>query len=114
MSTNALGIIGGDRAGRALLRGWKHAFPWIRYSLLLLVAASFGTWGARTFFPAHAAGAGDVLPADGTVVVNLASAPPPPSWCLRSLSPPRARPPAAPIKKSRPPSAGSLPPADGC
>ena len=47
------------------------AFNIPRYALLLLVAVSLGTWGVRTWNSAHAAGGGEVLPADGIVVVNF-------------------------------------------
>lgn len=47
------------------------AFNLTRYALLTLVVVSLGTWGARTFSSAHAAGGGDALPADGIVVVNF-------------------------------------------
>jgi hypothetical protein len=46
------------------------AFNITRYALLVLVAVSLGTWGVRTWNSAHAAGGGEVLPADGIVVVN--------------------------------------------
>lgn len=54
----------------------KPAFNILRIALLTLVAASLGTWAARTFSSAHAAGtgAGAVLPADGIVVVNFHAA----------------------------------------
>lgn len=47
------------------------AFNITRYALLLLVAISLGTWGVRTWNSAHAAGGGEVLPANGIVVVNF-------------------------------------------
>lgn len=46
----------------------------VRYGLLALVAVSLGTWAVRTFFPARAADGGQVLPADGLVVVNFHAA----------------------------------------
>ena len=46
----------------------------VRYALLALVAVSLGTWGVRTFLPARAADGGQVLPADGLVVVNFHAA----------------------------------------
>jgi hypothetical protein len=50
------------------------AFNLTRYALLTLVALSLGTWGVRTFSPAHEAGNGEALPFNGIVVVNFHAA----------------------------------------
>jgi hypothetical protein len=50
------------------------AFNLTRYALLALVVISLGTWGVRTFSSIHAAGGGDMLPADGIVVLNFHAA----------------------------------------
>ena len=52
----------------------KLAFNLTRYGLLTLVAVSLGTWSVRTFSSAHATGVGEMLPAEGIVVINFHAA----------------------------------------
>jgi hypothetical protein len=47
------------------------AFNLTRYALLTLVAVSLGAWSVRMWTSAHDRTSGDVLPADGLVVVNF-------------------------------------------